>query len=167
MIVLSLVVLLGLKGILTGFVKEFMGLLGLVGGVFIASRMSELIGSMINIIFHFESHKTVVLMGFVVVLAAVWVLAIFLGTLLSTMASLSGLGIFDRILGFVFSGGKVFLLFSVIFYAFSSVAFLHNFLEKKGENSMMYPLLIATGSVVVKIDPAVLQPKEGNTTVSK
>lgn len=162
-IVLSFVILLGLKGIMTGFVKEFFGLVGIIGGVYIASRLGQPVGEFVNHLFHFESAKTVTLIGFVIALAAFWLLAVFLGTMLAGAVALSGLGIFDRILGFVFSGGKIFLIFSVIFYALSSVTFISRMLEKRTASSTLYPALVATGAVIVKLDPAVFK-KEVNAT---
>ena len=52
----SVVLLLGLKGLLNGFSKEVFGLIGIVGGVFVASHLGGVIGKFISdYLFHFES----------------------------------------------------------------------------------------------------------------
>ena len=37
----AIILILGIKGFINGFIKEFFGLAGLVGGVYAASRLSE------------------------------------------------------------------------------------------------------------------------------
>ena len=52
----SIVLLLGLKGLLNGFWKELFGLIGIVGGLFVASHLGATLGTFLNnIIFNFES----------------------------------------------------------------------------------------------------------------
>ena len=41
LIVVALITILGLKGLFRGFTKEFFALIGIVGGVFVASRLSK------------------------------------------------------------------------------------------------------------------------------
>ena len=44
-IIVSVIVLfLGLKGIINGFFKELFGLLGIVAGIFVASRVGDSVG---------------------------------------------------------------------------------------------------------------------------
>lgn len=156
-VVIALVTLLGLKGLFRGFTKEFFGLVGIVGGVFIASRLAKDSGEIINSIIPMSNDNTVLLVGFVVSLAIFWIIAYVLGTVLAKVFSLSGLGIFDRILGFSFGAGKIFLLFSIISYASSQVKTINDVLEPKLEKSIVFPMLKDTGSYIVKLDTSNLQ----------
>lgn len=45
---LALVLILGIKGIINGFVKEVFGLLGIIGGIYFASRYAPVAGKMIS-----------------------------------------------------------------------------------------------------------------------
>jgi membrane protein required for colicin V production len=45
LIVGSIILLLGLKGILNGFFKELFGLIGIVGGIFVGSRVANEVGT--------------------------------------------------------------------------------------------------------------------------
>lgn len=169
-IVLSVVALLGVKGFFTGFLKEFFALVGIVGGVFLASRLGPTMGDLVNMLFHFESTKVIGTIGFVAVLVASWLGAMAVGQSASIIASVAGLGIFDRILGVAFSGAKIFMIFSIVAYALSSITLLQSTLQKKTESSFVYPLLVSTGSVIIKIDPEKLlgsNPSENNTTNSQ
>jgi len=164
LIIFGLVGLLGLKGLFRGFIKEIFALIGIVGGVFIASRFASVIGETIATIIPIDNNNTMMLIGFVASLVAFWILAYILGTIISKVFSLSGLGIFDRFLGFVFGAGKVFLLFSIIVYAVSQVDAINKKLTDATQNSIAYPLLKQTGGYIIKIDTTNLQSKISNKT---
>ena len=70
------------------------------------------------------------------------------------MSSLSGLGVIDRIFGFIFGAGKVFLIISIIVYALSQVEAFRNKLESKFANTITYPLLLDAGGYIIKLDIA-------------
>ena len=158
-IVLALVALLRLKGLVRGFIKEFFALVGLVGGVFVASRFAANAGELIATVIPIENNNTMLLVGFISSLLIFWILAFIIGNIISKVFSLSGLGIFDRFLGFVFGAGKIFLLFSIIIYALSQVEMINNKLEKISVNSIAYPILKDSGAYIIKLDTSKLQSK--------
>ena len=153
-VILSITLLLGLKGLMKGFIKEVFGLVGIVGGIFVASRMSEDIGGMIAPILGLENGATIQLIGFIVGLIGFWIILYLAGIILSNIFSASGLGIFDRILGFLFGSAKIFFIFSVITYAVYQIESFQNLMNEKVSNSMTFPFLVKTGSFIVKLDPA-------------
>ena len=162
LIVVALITILGLKGLFRGFSKEFFGLVGIVGGVFVASRLSKTAGEMVNGIIPMENDNTILLAGFVVSLIVFWILAYLVGNVLEKIFKMSGLGVFDRILGFVFGAGKIFLLFSIISYAVSQVKMINDNIKPKLETSIVFPILKDTGNYIIKLDTSGLQ-----TEVSK
>jgi len=162
LIVVILVTILGLKGLFRGFTKEFFALVGIVGGVFISSRLSNDTGAIINSIIPMQNENTILLAGFVVTLVIFWILAYLLGSVLEKVFQMSGLGIFDRILGFVFGAGKIFLLFSIISYAVSQVKMINDNLEPKLETSIIFPILKETGSYIIRLDTSGFQEKVVN-----
>ena len=151
-VVVSLVVILGLKGLFRGFTKEFFGLVGIIGGVFVASRLSIDTGEIVNSMIPMQNENTILLVGFIVALVLFWIFAYIIGTILSQVFKMSGLGIFDRLLGFVFGAGKIFLLFAIISYAVSQVQIINDNLSPKLENSVVFPLLKDTGSYIIQLD---------------
>jgi membrane protein required for colicin V production len=148
---------LGLKGLFRGLIKEVFGLVGIIGGVYVASRVTKSVGLLIDKFIPIENETTMLLIGFVISLATFWALLYLLGIILSKMFSLSGLGIFDRLFGFVFGGAKVFLIFSVIIYAVSQVNAIKVTLDKKAQNSIMYPILQDVGAMIIKLDTTTFQ----------
>ncbi len=152
MVIVSITVLLGLKGLFRGFIKEVFGLVGIVGGIFVASRMAKEIGDAITPILALENQATIKLIGFILGLVGFWALVYIAGIILSKIFSASGLGLFDRILGFIFGASKIFLIFSVIAYALYQVQSFKSLMDKKVANSITFPFLIETGGFIIKLD---------------
>lgn len=152
-VVLALVVLLGLKGIVNGFIREFFGLSGIIGGVYVASRYADSMGMWVSKnLYAFENQAAISLAGFVLILASVWIASLILAEIVVRLVKLSALGTVDRIFGFIFASGKIFMIFSIIAYALSSVEIVSSNLKRYTDTSFVYPLLVKAGGEVVKID---------------
>lgn len=165
MIIASIVVILGIKGMMNGFIKELFGLLGLVGGVYIASRSANAAAAFIEKNFYHTDNATLLqLIGFITVLAVVWIAAVAIGSLFSSLTQASGLGFINRLFGFILGGGKYFLIFALIVTALSNVTLVKDNLEKYVSNSLLYPYLKEAGSFLINIDPKAFQYHESNTT---
>ncbi len=151
LIVGSIILLLGLKGILNGFFKELFGLIGIVGGIFIGSRIANSVGTFFSeAIFKFESPAAINFLGFLVTLALFWGAMIGTGILFKKFSKLSGLGLMDKILGFVFGSGKFFFIASVIVYAIYNFKAVRDNFDMEG--SIMFPALVETGRIIMHID---------------
>lgn len=154
-IVLSIIVLfLGLKGVINGFFKELFGLLGIIGGIFIASRVGGSVGKFINdTILKFENDAAISFTGFLVTFVLFWLFMIGVGIIFKRLSSLSGLGIFDKILGFIFSASKFFLIVAVIAYSVYNIKAMKANIDSIMKNSILFPVLVKTGSAIMKLDP--------------
>lgn len=167
-IIVSIIILfLGLKGIINGFFKELFGLLGIIGGIFIASRVGDDVGLLISdSIFKFENSSAISFTGFLATLALFWLLMIAVGMIFKKLSSLSGLGIFDKILGFIFSAGKFFLIAAVISYAAYNIKAMRTNIDSMMQNSFIFPVLVELGSVIMKLDPIEIS-EDINSTIQK
>jgi len=151
LIVGSIILLLGLKGILNGFFKELFGLIGIVGGIFIGSRIAKDVGTFLSdAIFKFDSPAAISFLGFLVTLAAFWGLMIGAGIIFKKFSKMSGLGLMDKVLGFIFGSGKFFFIASVIVYAFYNFKAIRDNVDM--QDGIMLPILVQTGSFIMKID---------------
>jgi len=157
-IVLALILMLGLKGLIRGFIAEAFALIGIVAGVYLASRNAQQVGEYISSnLIPMEGENVILLAGFVVTLVLVWIILYALGLIISKIFSASGLGIFDKILGFVFGAGKVFFIFAIIIFAVSQMKIIDDKLQEATKGSIMYPLLKQAGEIIIQIDPKKVQ----------
>ncbi len=149
-----IILLLGLKGIINGFFKELFGLIGIIGGLFVASRFGDSVGEYLNnLIFNFSSPSAVSFLGFLTTLAIFWLLMILIGYTFKKLSSMSGLGPIDRILGFVFGASKFFLIAAVIAHAAYNIKAVKSTLDSVMQTSILFPIMVESGAFIMKIDP--------------
>ena len=162
----SIILLLGLKGIVNGFFKEVFGLIGIVGGIFVASRLGDEVGlTLSDLIFKFENSAAVSFTGFLATLAVFWFLMIILGFIFKKFSHISGLGPLDRIFGFIFGASKFFLIAAVIAHAAYNIKAIKTTVDSSMQNSSLFPVLVETGSIIMKLDPVNIS-EDINATVN-
>ena len=162
-----IILLLGLKGILNGLFKEAFGLIGIIGGLFVASRVGDKVGAYLNEnIFNFSNTSAISFTGFLFTLAVFWLAMIAIGFAFKKLSSLSGLGLVDKILGFVFAAGKFFLIAAVIAFAIYNIKAIRPTLDSAMKGSVLFPILVETGGYIMKIDPTEVS-SDINTTIDK
>lgn len=172
-VVAFLVLALGFKGFLHGFIKEICGLAAIIGGIFLASRLGVYVGDSVAAMLNVQNPSTVKVLGFITVFAAVWLGVTFVAALLSKAVDLTGLGIVDKLLGFATAGGKIFLILSVIAYALSNVGLLRTKLQEYTSQSHAFPMMVETGGWVMKLKPedlnssAIQKLKEADEAATK
>ena len=166
LISIALILFLGIKGFFRGFVKETFGLIGIVGGIYIASRYASYVGTYLDANFlHLQNKGSLYLIGFLATLFAFWLVAMLVGTMLGKLVSSSGLGIVDKILGFGVGGAKVFLIFSVIIYVLNSIPIFKASITNIFTGSKMYPIFTSVGAKIVQIDPSMTDEKSDKPIV--
>ncbi len=163
MVILGITLVLGLKGLFKGLIKEVFGIIGIIGAIYFASRVSVNIGELIAPLLALENQTTIKLIGFIIALIGFWLIVYILGVIVSKIFSASGLGLFDRIFGFIFGAAKVFLIFSVIAYSIYQIESFKNTINKKTENSIMMPHLLSVGGYIIKLDTSAITNGIGNT----
>jgi membrane protein required for colicin V production len=167
----SLILILGIKGVINGFIKEVFGLVGIVGGVFLASRYAQDAGGLIESLFHhhFENQASLYLIGFITVLILFWLFSIISGLIVAKLLKMSGLGGIDKLLGFFVGSVKIFLLFAIFSVALSSISFIKNTTDKYMNKSFMYPIFTEVGRYIIKLDTnhiadKVISTKDNNSS---
>ncbi len=153
-ITLTLILLLAIKGMINGLVKEFFRLLGIVGGVFFASRYADMVGQLVNDnIYEVTNKSSLYIIGFLAVFVSFWLVSLFFGFLFSKFVKFGGLGFIDSMGGFVVNGATIFLVFSIIFVAVSNIGFIQDSLKKYTDKSFMYPIYVDAGGYLINLKP--------------
>jgi membrane protein required for colicin V production len=163
MVIIGITLILGLKGLFKGLIKEIFGIVGIIGAIFVASRVSQDIGDLIAPFLALENQTTIKLIGFIVALVGFWIIVYALGVIVSKIFSASGLGLFDRIFGFVFGAAKIFLIFSVISYSLYQVQSFQKAIDNKTKGSIVMPHLLSVGSYIIQLDTTSITDTIGKT----
>ncbi|MBH0277583.1 CvpA family protein [Helicobacter pylori] len=150
---LVVVVAFGIRGFYHGFVSEIAGTLGIVLGVYLASRYSVAVGNLFSEHLYDLRNETMTnLIGFLLVLASIWVFFLAFGVLLGKVLVFSGLGIIDKALGFIFSCLKTFLVLSFILYVLSKMDLMKDANAYLQEKSAIFPTMKSVASKIMRLD---------------
>jgi len=157
-IVITITLILAIKGFFSGIIREIAGLIGIGAGLFLASSFYKGVGEYINeTIFKVPNESAINVVGFVSVFVLTWVIVVFIGMIFSKMLHIAKLGLLDKIGGVVFSGGKFFLIVSVIVTMLSQIEALKPKLEKYQKNSIMWPVMDNIGKTLIHLKPEDVQ----------
>lgn len=151
-VIIAIVVILAFKGVFSGFIREVCSIVGIVGGVLLASRFNMDLSLWINSFLKLESQTLLNVIGFMIILGSIWILSLVLAEFVVRFARFIKLGKLDRILGVLMAGVKIFLILSIILFTFSRIKFLSNFTTKLEDSSFCYPIMIKVGDFIVKTD---------------
>lgn len=151
-IIIAVVIILGIKGIINGLIKEVFGLIGIIGGVIIASRNANLVGDLISLYIYQLSDSAEFFFGFLLALLVFWFVCLMFGNLLSKMLKMSGLGFVDRLLGFFVGAAKIFLVLAILAAIVSKISILNQKISPFFEGSKVYPILLSAGQFIMAMD---------------
>ena len=166
-IIIAITLILAIKGFFNGFIKEIAGLIGIIGGLFLASKYYHDAGLYIHEhLITIKNPSAIDLVGFISVFIGVWILVVFIGFLLSKILKISSLGIVDKILGLIFSSLKFFLLVSIIFALLYKVEFLKEKINNITNNSKVFPIMLKIGNEIINLKPQDIQNKIKNVKIS-
>jgi membrane protein required for colicin V production len=148
-VIIALLVYAVWEGARQGLIRQVLGLGALILGIYLAWTQGRAVGEM----FGLEGLGATVA-GFAVVLVVVIVVVALIGRLTRGLFKLVGLGIFDNLLGIVFSAFKMFLILGIIFMVIEGFDTKGKVLTDKVKNhSPMYRATTAvTGFVFPSID---------------
>jgi membrane protein required for colicin V production len=153
LITLTSIVVFGVLGMINGFIKEMAGLIGIIGGVFVATRFAEQCGNFINnSIIQIQNPSSIYLVGFVAVFLLFWIFCILFGFLFSKIVKFSKLTFIDRLLGFIFGGLKVFLILAILTTAITYIGFIRESANRHLDKSFMYELFLKAGRFIISLD---------------
>ena len=157
-IVISITLILAIKGYFSGIIREIAGLLGIGFGLFFGSIYYKDVGLYVNdSILKIPNESAIDLVGFVTIFILVWLIIVLIGMLFSKMLSIAKLGLLDRIGGVFFSAGKFFIIVSVIVTMLSQIETLKSSLEKYQNDSLMWPIMEKVGTTLIHLKPEDIQ----------
>jgi len=165
-IIIVFVLILGVKGFFNGFIKEIAGLIGIVGGLYLASIYYHQAGLFINEnLISIKNPSAIDLVGFIGVFFGFWVVCVFIGFLLSKILKISALGIFDRLLGLVFSAGKFFIIISIVLALLYKIEFVKKKFEYVYKKSKIAPIMLQIGDKIINLNPKKLEKNFKNVKI--
>jgi len=157
-----LILLLGLKGALTGFRREIFGFVGLIGGVFVASRSAAPLAALVEEhLFRMGNPAALRMIAFVLVLTLVWGGVSFLGRIAEKRGAERVPTLPERFGGFLLAAGKYFLVFAMILTALHQAPAIRGKLQRQLKGSQLFLLMQPAGRFLLNPSGAGTPPQPG------
>lgn len=152
--VIIIVAVLGLRGLKNGLIHEIMGVLGVVLGIYFASKYCidgakyiELVG------LSFENRHILLMLAFILILALVWIGFLVLGVIVARfVVILPEIAIINYFGGYVFSALKYFVILCVVVYGLTQVGFLKDPIKNLTEGTRSYPIMYEVAEKIMSIE---------------
>lgn len=152
--VIIIVAVLGLRGLKNGLIHEIMGVLGIVIGIYCASKYCingakyiELAG------LSFENRHILLMLAFILILALVWIGFLVLGVIVARfVVILPEIAIINYFGGYVFSALKYFVILCVVVYGLTQVGFLKDPIKELTEGTRSYPIMYEVAEKIMSIE---------------
>ncbi len=151
-VLLLLILLLSFKGYFNGFLREFIGFVGLIGGVFVASRAAEPVGQILHHAIQMGNMGLMKLLAFLLVLGGIWGGSSLLVMIFTTLKTEPPSGL-SRLLGLAVGGIKYFLIFSLISASLLGNALVRDNFATSLRSSRLLPVLNRIGAPLIHLTP--------------
>ena len=158
-VLIVLILLLSFKGYFNGFIRELVGFIGLIGGVFVASRAAEPVGQALHASLKMGNMGLMKLLAFLLVLGVIWGGSAFVATIFTSLKMPPHTPL-TRILGMGVAGLKYFLIFALISASLLGSTLVRDNFSTALQHSRLLPTLNRVGSPLIHLAPlAVTQEK--------
>ena len=131
----------GLKGLITGFIAELLNFLGILGGVFIASRAAKPISTSLKGFFTTTNSALIEAVIFFIILGV----AIFATKMVAKLIKEPKNNLLNRFGGYIVAVIKYFIIFSVIITILANNPTLKRKIDSISIGSRLYSYMIDTG----------------------
>ena len=161
-VVIALILLLSIKGLLSGFTKELFSAIGLIGGLYAATLFNTDAAQYIySNVTDALSVPVLKLIATVVIFLVVWYVASLIGRGLSLIGDSEYISTTSRLAGMFVKMVTLFLVFSLITFALSTKPQVSERFKDTLSQSKLYPLLRDVGAAILNIS----LPTLGGATV--
>lgn len=149
--VVVIILLFGLRGFSNGFINEVFGILGVVLGVFLATKYFIVVGYMISdAIFYFGESIIIWIISFVIILATTWIISLIIGSIISSFIFVNSFKLANHLLGFTTSALKYFIILSFVFYTVANIGILSkNYTDYLENKTISYRIMQSVSGAIM------------------
>ncbi len=148
--IVLLILILSLKGYINGVMRELVGFVGLIGGVFVGTRAAEPVGKMLDQIWQIGNLSLSKLLAFALVLLLIWGGSTFVGSIFPALRALPHTAA-SRWGGMGVAAFKYLLIFSVLAASLLSSDVIHNAFASSLDRSHLAPPLKRIGRYLIHL----------------
>jgi membrane protein required for colicin V production len=163
-VLVVLILILSFKGFFNGMMRELVGFIGLIGGVFVASRAAAPVAKIIHNSIHMGDMALLKMLAFLLVLAIIWGGSSFVATIFTSLRAQPH-STLSKLLGMGIAGFKYFLIFSLISASLLGSTLVRDNFAKGIGTSRLLPTLSRVGSTLINLTP--FETQRSKTIIKK
>jgi len=149
-IVIGLILLLSLKGLVSGFTKELLSAVGIIGGIFVATFFKSDIALYISKNFiDGVNIKILELLSLVAIFILVFLTAKLIDKIITSILNDDYISPASRLAGMLIKLITLFFIFSLIVFSFSSKPQVTEKFKDTLDRSKLYPILKSSGATIL------------------
>lgn len=151
--VIVIVLILGIRGLTNGLIHEIMGVIGVVLGIYLASRYCVEVGHYIELAgLEFQNHTILWTLGFIIILSVIWIGFLVLGAIIARFIVMRELAIINYFGGYIFAALKYFVILCLVVYALSQIGFLKQPIKDFTKGSIVYSMMIEITEKIISLE---------------
>jgi membrane protein required for colicin V production len=163
-VVVSLLLFLSLKGLLNGFFKELFYAIGFIGGIFVASNFHNDVAQFLQQNGLGLDIKILNLLSLIAIFFLFLIVFIIIARFVTKVDSFSFV---SRLLGMLTKAATMFIIFSLIVFAFSTKPKALKRFQNIIDSSKLYPILRDMGATILNMPVTKIEiTKESNSSKS-
>jgi len=164
-VIVTLVLFLAIKGLMNGFSKELLNFISIIGGVALAARFNTTIIELVNEqqILPTISNEYTKIIGFILIILLVWLIISVISAIVNRLTK-DEVGILSRIVGYILSAARYFIIFSLIIFGITQSDFFKNQASKLKADSQLFQPMSQVGATILDIDVNSTVVKEDTNT---
>ncbi len=149
-----IVMILGIRGLKNGLIHEIMGVIGVVLGIYLASKYCVDFSYYIKLAgLELENETMLWTLAFIIILSVVWIGSLIIGYIISScVIVIPGIGIINYFGGYIFATLKYFVILCIVVYALSQVGFLKSPIKEFTKGTKSYPIMYSTAEKIMNMD---------------
>jgi membrane protein required for colicin V production len=161
--VLIAMLFFGFKSIPNGFIKEFFGFVGIIIGVILAQIYNNELSFKITQLLSINDSLLFNFVAFFLILIGFWLIMFFISKIFLKIVKLSGMSMFDKLLGSMVGALKIFLLLSIVTYMLTKTNFVSSKIENLTRHTTSFPILYTVGRFLTNTDSSNISQNAKNT----
>lgn len=131
------ILIMAIKGVIKGFVRELFGLIALLLGIFLAHQFHMSVGNTFVKYLHI-THTTANISAFFIIFFSAYLAIFFVGVVIASMIKKIDLGFIDRVFGFTFGIAKAAIVIVIFVLIMDSFPFLQSASNSLKKDSYIY-----------------------------
>ncbi|RDU61236.1 CvpA family protein [Helicobacter sp. MIT 14-3879] len=152
--IIVIVLLLGLRGLKNGLVHEIMSMVGVILGIYLASKYCVELSKYLKLAGLELQNETILWsLAFIIIFSFIWIGFLVVGTVIARfIVAMPELAIINYFGGYIFSALKYFVILCVLVYAFSQIGFLKAPIKDFTKDTTSYPIMYEVAEKIMSLE---------------